>query len=67
VIEGMFCDPMHGGNAGLIGWQMIGFPGPYMSWASEMNQHDGKLFGPKPMSLAQVVGHPVSPWDGDEP
>ena len=20
IIEGMFCDPMHGGNAGLIGW-----------------------------------------------
>ena len=67
VIEGMFCDPMHGGNAGLIGWQMIGFPGPYMSWADEMNQHDGKVFRPKPMSLAQVVGHPVKPWDGEEP
>src|SRR5438094_2891062 len=22
TIEGMFCDPMHGGNAGLIGWQL---------------------------------------------
>jgi gluconate 2-dehydrogenase gamma chain len=67
VIEGMFCDPMHGGNAGLIGWQLIGFPGPYMSWANEMSQHDGKPFRPKPMSLAQVVGHPVKPWDGTEP
>src|SRR5579862_3359217 len=28
TIEGMFCDPMHGGNAGLVGWQLIGFPGP---------------------------------------
>jgi gluconate 2-dehydrogenase gamma chain len=66
VIEGMFCDPMHGGNAGLIGWQLIGFPGPYMSWANDMGRHDGKVFRPKPMSLAQVVGHPVKPWDGEE-
>jgi gluconate 2-dehydrogenase gamma chain len=58
---------MHGGNAGLIGWQMIGFPGPYMSWANEISQHDGQMFRPKPMSLAQVVGHPVRPWDGEEP
>ena len=24
TIEGMFSDPMHGGNANLIGWQMMG-------------------------------------------
>ena len=38
-----------------------------MSWANDMGQHDGKLFRPKPRSLAQVVGHPVKPWDGEEP
>jgi gluconate 2-dehydrogenase gamma chain len=67
VIEGMFSDPMHGGNAELVGWQLIGFPGPYMSWAREMGQHDGERFRPEPMSLAQVVGHAVKPWDGEEP
>ncbi|MBM3782969.1 MAG: gluconate 2-dehydrogenase subunit 3 family protein [Acidobacteria bacterium] len=65
VIEGMFCDPMHGGNADLIGWQLVGFPGPYMSWASEFDQHDGVAFHPKPKSLAQIIGHPVKPWDGE--
>jgi gluconate 2-dehydrogenase gamma chain len=25
TIEGMFCDPIHGGNAGMIGWQLIGY------------------------------------------
>ncbi|OLB20102.1 MAG: hypothetical protein AUH16_05555 [Acidobacteria bacterium 13_2_20CM_57_7] len=25
TIEGMFCDPMHGGNADMVGWQLIGF------------------------------------------
>jgi len=32
TIEGMFCDPMHGGNAGMIGWQLVGYPGPQMSY-----------------------------------
>ncbi len=32
VIEGMFCDPMHGGNVDMLGWQLIGFPGPSMSF-----------------------------------
>jgi gluconate 2-dehydrogenase gamma chain len=61
TIEGMFCDPMHGGNAGLIGWQLIGFPGPRMSYAAEVDQYYGREFRPKPMSLQQVVGRPVKP------
>jgi gluconate 2-dehydrogenase gamma chain len=65
VVEGMFCDPMHEGNKDLIGWQLIGFPGPYMSWASEMDKHDGERFRPKPKSLAQILGHPVKPWNGE--
>jgi gluconate 2-dehydrogenase gamma chain len=59
TIEGMFCDPMHGGNAGLVGWQMIGFPGPRMSYREEVDQHHGEAFRLKPVSLAQVVGRPV--------
>jgi gluconate 2-dehydrogenase gamma chain len=59
TIEGMFCDPMHGGNAGLVGWQMIGFPGPRMSYREEVDRHHGEAFHLKPMSLEQVVGRPV--------
>jgi gluconate 2-dehydrogenase gamma chain len=59
TIEGMFCDPLHGGNAGLIGWQMIGFPGPVMSYRNDVDKHYGEAFRPKPMSLEQIVGHPV--------
>ncbi len=60
TIEGMFCDPMHGGNAGLIGWQLIGFPGPRMSYRDEIDRHYGLPWRPKPVSLEQVVGHPIS-------
>lgn len=55
TIEGMFCDPLHGGNADMIGWQLIGFPGPQMSWRDDIDKHAGKAFRPKPMSLTQVV------------
>ncbi len=67
TIEGMFCDPMHGGNRGLIGWQLIGFPGPRMSYFDDIDQHDGTPFRPKPSSLAQILGRPVRPGEDTEP
>jgi gluconate 2-dehydrogenase gamma chain len=27
VVQGVFCDPSHGGNRGGVGWRMVGFPG----------------------------------------
>ncbi len=59
TIEGMFCDPMHGGNAGMIGWQLIGFPGPQMSYREDIDRHYGLAFRPKPVSLQEILGHPV--------
>jgi gluconate 2-dehydrogenase gamma chain len=66
TIEGMFCDPMHGGNAGLVGWKLIGFPGPYMSWADDIDKHPGTAFRPEPKSLSDVLGRPVKPWEESE-
>ena len=66
TLEGMFCDPMHGGNAGLIGWQLIGFPGPRMSYRDEIDKYHGMPYRPKPVSLQQAVGHPVHGWE-EEP
>ena len=61
TIEGMFSDPMHGGNKGMIGWQMLGFPGPQMSYLKEVDQYYGRAFRPKPVSLRQATGKPVRP------
>jgi gluconate 2-dehydrogenase gamma chain len=61
TIEGMFCDPQHGGNADMIGWQLIGFPGPRMTNFAQVDQYHGEAFRPKPVSLAQVVDHPNKP------
>ena len=65
TIEGMFSDPLHGGNAGLIGWQLIGYPGPQMSFWDEIDKNYGQPWRGKPMSLEQVVGHPVKGWEED--
>jgi len=66
TIEGMFCDPMHGGNADMVGWQMIGFPGPRMSYYGEIETHYGEAYRPKPVSLRQISENPVRPLE-DEP
>jgi len=66
TIEGMFCDPMHGGNAGLIGWQLIGYPGPQMSYRNEIDKHFGQPWRPKPASLEQITGRMPNPWEDEK-
>jgi gluconate 2-dehydrogenase gamma chain len=52
----MFSDPIHGGNAGMIGWQLIGYPGPRMTYVKDVDQHFGEAFRPKPSSLQEIFG-----------
>jgi gluconate 2-dehydrogenase gamma chain len=66
TIEGMFSDPMHGGNAGLIGWQLVGYPGPQMSYRNEIDKHFGQPWRPKPVSLEQIMGRPGKPWEDEK-
>jgi gluconate 2-dehydrogenase gamma chain len=66
TIEGMFSDPMHGGNAGLIGWQLIGFPGPQMSYRDAIDSYYGMPFRPKPASLRQVTGRTPVAWEDEK-
>jgi gluconate 2-dehydrogenase gamma chain len=35
TIEGMFCDPMYGGNRDCVGWKLIGFPGAQWGYTAE--------------------------------
>jgi gluconate 2-dehydrogenase gamma chain len=66
TIEGMFSDPMHGGNAGLIGWQLVGYPGPQMSYRNEIDKHFGQPWRPKPASLEQITGRKPAPWEDEK-
>jgi len=63
TIEGMFCDPLHGGNAGMIGWQLIGYPGPLMSYREQIGKQDGSAFRRKPVSLSDQLGRTISGWE----
>jgi gluconate 2-dehydrogenase gamma chain len=35
AIQGMFGDPVHGGNAGYAGWDLLGFPGVKVVFSAE--------------------------------
>jgi gluconate 2-dehydrogenase gamma chain len=67
TLEGMFCDPMHGGNRDLIGWQLIGFPGPYMSYYNDIDKHYGEAHRPRAQSLSQILNRKITPWEELEP
>ena len=66
TVEGMFSDPMHGGNAGLIGWQLVGYPGPRMNNKADVDQHFGTEFRPKPASLEQIMRRQGNPWEDEK-
>ena len=36
TIEGVYSDPVYGGNKDMMGWKMIEYPGPRMGWLSEV-------------------------------
>ena len=62
----MFCDPLHGGNVDMVGWQLVGFPGPRMSNFNDIDQHYGEAFRPKLVSLEQVLGRKVHPSEDED-
>jgi gluconate 2-dehydrogenase gamma chain len=63
TIEGMFCDPMHGGNTNMVGWQLIGFPGPRMNNYEDVEKHFGEAYRPRPISLSQATRRKVRPGE----
>ena len=65
TVEGMFCDPLHGGNGGLIGWRLIGFPGPVMGYQDQIGKYHGKAYRPAPKSLEEILGYPVKGVEDD--
>jgi gluconate 2-dehydrogenase gamma chain len=66
TIEGMFCDPIHGGNVDMVGWQLIGFPGPRMSNYDDVDKHFEQEFRPKPASLAQITQRAFRPSEDEQ-
>jgi gluconate 2-dehydrogenase gamma chain len=57
TIEGLFSDPVYGGNRDMVAWRMIGFPGAYASYYDLVDRHGIEIDRP-PMSLAEdAQGH----------
>ena len=66
TLEGMFSDPVHGGNIDMVGWQLVGFSGPRMSNFADVDKHFGQAYRPKPVSLRQVVDVPIHPTEDEK-
>jgi gluconate 2-dehydrogenase gamma chain len=66
TLEGMFTDPLHGGNRNMAGWRLVGYPGPVVSYRDEIEQYHGKPYRREPRSLEQMIGRDVVGWE-DEP
>ncbi len=44
AIEGLFCDPVYGGNRNAVGWRLVGFPGVHWGYTAEQMKegYDGR-------------------------
>ena len=50
VLEGMFADPIYGGNRNFAGWRLVGFPGAQQTYTRD------DLDSAKPFTRAPIVG-----------
>ena len=48
--EGFFSDPIHGGNRGLAGWKLVGFPGARADFMDWVERNEKYPFGPVSIS-----------------
>jgi hypothetical protein len=55
TIEGMFGDPMYGGNRDLVGWKLIGYPGAQRFYTPDDIKNP--RFQRDPQSLAQLMAN----------
>ncbi len=54
VVEGMFADPIYGGNADKASWKMLGFPGVIATHALDMKSFKNKKYTGATLSIADA-------------
>jgi gluconate 2-dehydrogenase gamma chain len=54
VIEGMFSDPIYGGNRNKAGWKLIGFPGAIAVHRENIEKYKDKKFPTNPLSISDM-------------
>jgi gluconate 2-dehydrogenase gamma chain len=52
--EGMFADPIYGGNRDKMAWKMIGYPGVNTTNRLNITKFRNKPYRPQPMSIADL-------------
>jgi hypothetical protein len=52
TINGMFSDPGYGGNQGMVGWLLIGYPGAQRAYTADDIRTEGHVRAPQ--SMAQM-------------
>jgi gluconate 2-dehydrogenase gamma chain len=54
VVEGIYSDPIYGGNRNKAGWAIIGFPGVIAVHRDHVEKYRGKPFPTKPLGIADM-------------
>ena len=54
VMEGMFSDPIYGGNRNKAGWRLIGFPGAIAVHRENVEKYRDKKFPNDPVGIADM-------------
>jgi gluconate 2-dehydrogenase gamma chain len=54
VMEGMFSDPIYGGNRDKAGWKMLGFPGVIAVHYQNIEKYRNKQFPNDPVGIADM-------------
>jgi gluconate 2-dehydrogenase gamma chain len=54
VMEGMFADPIYGGNRNKAGWKLIGFPGAIAVHRENVERYRDKEFPNNPLGIADM-------------
>jgi gluconate 2-dehydrogenase gamma chain len=54
VTEGMFADPIYGGNRDKAGWKMLGFPGAIAVNRENIAKYRDKVFPHEPVGIADL-------------
>ena len=52
VVEGIYSDPIYGGNRDKVSWRMVGYPGLPATYASKALEYRGKRIVLEPQSIA---------------
>lgn len=57
TMEGFFADPAYGGNRGMVGWRLVGFPGAYANYYDTVDRWNVPFEG-GPIAMGDpLAGH----------